>query len=437
MQKPFVEIEVKDVIFHPFEIPQPEGFTFPINFPNCCKTHPENLKLLESYLDIFPRCCEMHREFYKKFKFNKQVLYKDLPMRILRTIEYTEFQILKTFKNDDWLEDISEYIEYAIRSLGQPAIGYHIFLAIIESFIESKETKLPGDKKKAILLLFKEQKSYTPEKEKTNLNQLYTIYNRWLNFFPFDLPFYAHLKSKHNNSLPIIKEIVKPNRYLGLVTIKIITPSELVDFLYKKTVSMLSLIDTVALVKEGKIDNAEKTKLDFINQAHQHKQKMLLVIYNKGEKQYIKAIKEWLENEKVYFQDIVPIVNQITLPPIKVDTNKYFQIKDSATRYHKATSLFDKLVTKNYLEKECKPNFINAFTGTKPRNKVNWIGNFGDLKSFIKYCNSENLFYNNTDIWVVAAEVFTVKNLNITSIKIKDTKRTKDDYILKKLVESV
>ena len=113
------------------------------------------------------------------------------------------------------------------------------------------------------------------------------------------------------------------------------------------------------------------------------------------------------------------------------------QSKDSTTRHIKANALFDKLLTKTYIDKDCKAHFINAFIGTKPKEKVDWIGDFGDLKSFIKYCNSEKLFDDNTDVWVITSDVFTFKKINIPSKKIKDTKVTKNDFNMKKLVKSV
>lgn len=121
----------------------------------------------------------------------------------------------------------------------------------------------------------------------------------------------------------------------------------------------------------------------------------------------------------------------------KIEPIKYFLIKDSSTRHYKAQSLSEKLISKNYISKECKANFINAFSGTKPKEKIDWIGDFGDLKSFIKYCNTEKLFNDNIDIWVIAAEVFTFKKVAITSRKIKDTKITKNDLNVKTLVKSI
>lgn len=438
MNKPFIEIDAKDMIIHPFEIEKPEEYEFPEGFPNCCGSHKQNLKLLEDYLDKFPNCCDNHLEYYKKFKFDKNVLYNDLPMRILKTVSYTHYKIVNSINNEDWIEDTSEYLEFVIRSLGQPAVGFHYFVQFLELSIKSKQTKIPSEKKKIILRLLKDQYDYTPTKEKTDMNLLFGIYEKWLNFFPFELDFFSQLKPQLSKSLPFVKEKVKSNRYLGQTSFKMVTPSELVDALFQRTVYMLSLIDTVKLVKENQITDTEKIKLDFVNQDHKHKQRMLLNTFNKGEKKYIKTIKEWLENEKNYFLSIAPIVNQKLIPQaIKPEPTKYFQIKDTATRHHKAQSLSDKLITKNFIDKDCKANFINAFTGTKPKEKVNWTGAFGDLKSFIKYCNTEKLFEDNIDVWVITSEVFTFNKINIPSKKIKDTKVTKNDYNIKKLVKSI
>ena len=438
MTKPFIEIDAKDFILHPFEINKPEDYEFPADFPNCCESHKSNLKTLEKFLEKFPNCCDNHLAIYKKFNFDKNVLYKDLPLRILKTAAYTAHQITKAIDKDDWLEDITEYFELALRSLGQPAVGCHIYIELVELFIKNKETNISNEKKKIILNYFTEQNNYTPAKEKTDMNLLFGIYEKWLNFFPFELVFFNQLKPQLSKTLPFVKGEFKTNRYLGQVSFQMVTPTELVDSLYQRTIYILSLVDTVELVKQDKIDNAEKLKIDFINQTHQHKQRMLINTFTKGEGKYIKTIKKWLENEKEYFSSITPIVSQKGLPSVaKKELTGYFQIKDSATRHHKAQSLSDKLIAKNYIHKDCKANFINAFIGTKPKDKVNWTGAFGDLKSFIKYCNAEKLFEDNIDVWVITSEVFTFKQVNIPSKKIKDTKVTNNDYNIKKLVKSI
>ncbi len=163
---------------------------------------------------------------------------------------------------------------------------------------------------------------------------------------------------------------------------------------------------------------------------------ILLIEQNRPDKQIIDQnilIKEILDqisnNQQIIVQNS-PAVQ-------KIEPKSYFLIKDGKTRHNKAKSLFDKLILNNYINKSCRANFINAFTGTKPKEKVNWIGFKGDLKSFLKYCNSEKLFSDNTNIWVIATEVFTFNEVNFTPKQIKDTKITKNDYSIKVLVKSI
>lgn len=440
MNKPFIEIDAKDLIMHPFEIEKPEEYEFPEGFPYCCGSHKQHLKLLEDYHEKFPNCCDDHLEYYKKFKFDKNILYKDLPLRVLKTVSYTHHKIINSINNEDWLEDISEYLEYVIRSLGQPAVGFHYFVQFIELSINSKQTKIPTDKKKILLRIIKDQYDYTPKKEKTDMNLLYNIYEKWLDFFPFELVFFSQFKSEFSKSLPFVKEKLKSNRYLGLTSFKMVSPSELVDSLFQRTIYMLSLIDTVKLVKDELITDTEKIRLDFINQDHQYRQRILLNTFNKGEKKYIKTIKEWLENEKEYFSSIVPIINQKALPQTtKIEVTKAFKIKGlQASIKDKATDLHSSLVIKQYLNEDCKKDFIKLFSGIQLDNKISWLGKKGELKSFIDYLLSLDKIENcQSTKWLITAANFKFVNDDFKADTIKDTKKAKNDIKIKQIVQRI
>ncbi len=310
MDKPFIEIDAKDVIIHPFELPKPDGYKFPDNYPNCCYMHKHNYKLLEDHFKIFPNCCDAHRKFYKNFKFDKNKIYKDMPLRVLNAVEFTIFQIKEKIDNEDWFEDITEYIEYATKSLGHPPAGLYIYLELVTIYVKDR-LKTSRYKVNTLIKHFDKNTHYTIENKKTDLNILYHIYSKWLKIFPFEIPFFQGLKPELSKSLPFIKGIKKHNRYLGTVKAKIITPTELVKSLYKRTNHILSLIDTTELVKNGSIKDTDKLKIDLINQNHQFKQKTLLNKYTAGEKQYIKTIKKWLQNEKEFFQEITPEIKDL------------------------------------------------------------------------------------------------------------------------------
>ncbi|APA00223.1 hypothetical protein [Flavobacterium commune] len=440
MIKPFIEIDASNFIIHPFEINKPDDYNFPVEYPNCCNAHKINLKRLENFFELFPNCCEKHLSSYKKFNFDKNTLYKNLPTRILKTVDYTNHQIIKTIDNTDWFEDISDYFELAITSLGQPAVGYHIYVELVEAFIKSKKNKIPANKKKVLLNYFVEQSNYTPKNEETSLKLLFEIYQKWLRFFPFELPFFTPLKPKFEKTLPFVKGKHKTNRYLGRTTLQMVTPSELVDSLYKKTLEILSLIETTILVKEGKITDTEKLKFDFINQNHQHRQKTLLNTFNKGEKKYIKTIKEWLENEKEYFTSITPLASQKTLKTTSIiEAPKVFKLKGlQASIKDKATNLHYALVTKQYLNEESKKDFLKLFTGKQPETKISWLGQKGELKSFIDYLLSLGKIENcQTNKWQITSVNFKFGNEDFKPDTIKDTKKPKNDIKLKYIVQNI
>ncbi|PRP66292.1 DUF6617 family protein [Nonlabens agnitus] len=306
MEKPYIEIESKDFIQYPFETQKPDGYELPENYPNCCDSHIHNYKLLKDYLKKFPNCCQKHREFFERFNFNKKQIYGNTPIWILNSVQYTHFKILEALPKEDWFEDITEYIEYCAWSMGTPAIGSHIYIELVTLFIQKKEVKIPFEKRKALLKYFKEIENTNPANEKVSINLLYNIYQKWLNAFPFDLHFFKELKPFFSSKFPVLHGIERTNRYLGISKAKIVTPTELVQFLSRQTNELLSCIDTVQLVNDGYIDDAKKIKIDFINQAHRATQRELTVQYNKGEKKYIRTIKKWLDNEKEYFKEIEP-----------------------------------------------------------------------------------------------------------------------------------
>lgn len=329
MEKPFIEIDAKEFILHPFEIQKPEGYEFAENYPNCCGPHKHNYKLLTDYLERFPFCCDNHADFYKRFKFDKEKVYGQIPIWVLKAVDYTWHTIEQNIDKEDWFDAITEYFELCFWSMGTPAVGSHIYLELVELNLQRKDGKFSKNKCKALLKYLAEVNKYKPAKEKTDLNLLYSTYQKWLKAFPFDLPFFSPLKPRLTKSLPFVKEVTRKNRYLGMVTAKLVTPTELVASLYRRTQHILSLIDTTELQKQGLISQAEKLSIDVLNENHRFRQRTLTEVYNKGEKQYIKTIKKWLENEKDYFKEIVPKLKQTPAPkPKKEKTPKnYFGFK--------------------------------------------------------------------------------------------------------------
>lgn len=119
----------------------------------------------------------------------------------------------------------------------------------------------------------------------------------------------------------------------------------------------------------------------------------------------------------------------------KITTSKYsFKIKAGASKKRKAINLFEAFVNGKYVDVTSKKDFINAFTGYTPINKINWTGAFGDLKSFINHSISENLIEKVSKKWLYTANLFTVNGMQISNKQINDAKKTTGDINIKKIV---
>ncbi|WP_396150597.1 hypothetical protein [Flavobacterium sp.] len=114
-----------------------------------------------------------------------------------------------------------------------------------------------------------------------------------------------------------------------------------------------------------------------------------------------------------------------------------FKIKAGASKKRKASELFEILAKDNYIDLASKSDFIDAFIGNYPKNKINWIGAFGDLKSFINYTISENLIEKVSAKWIYTANLFMCKGFEINNNSLNDAKKTVNDLSVKKIVKSI
>jgi hypothetical protein len=114
-----------------------------------------------------------------------------------------------------------------------------------------------------------------------------------------------------------------------------------------------------------------------------------------------------------------------------------FKIKAGHSKTNKAKALFESLIAKKYIDSSAKKDFVKAFTGTPPLSKINWIGNFGDLKTLI-YQSLEMEFVEKTiNKWVIASNMFHLEGRDFTSQQIKDTKETNNKTEIIKIINSI
>jgi Ni,Fe-hydrogenase maturation factor len=118
--------------------------------------------------------------------------------------------------------------------------------------------------------------------------------------------------------------------------------------------------------------------------------------------------------------------------------DKFFKLSSSEFTDTSATDLFDKLITGDYVDIDSKRDFIKVFTGKSINKKIIWKKHLGDLKSLIKYLIEYNLLKSSKNKWLTTASIFTLTdNVDFTNKQIAETKITKNDYTISKLLDSL
>lgn len=327
--KPFVQIDGANIFEPGYDCKPFAEFNEIENFPNCCEYHSSVKNQLDDWFLNFPDCCEAHREIAKKKWFKKEN-YNNLPVKILKHIEYTENFISESIEKENWYKEITDYIQYNIDSFGIPNIGGTQYYSSIKNWVEkTKPTSFdfPNWKRKQ-LLEFLENLANPISKPKTDLNILYSIFQKWLKTFP-SLPYFIRHKEKLKGKFPINYFLYEPefNRFSGETKFKCRTQGELVELLILITKESLKSINTPELLEKKLISSKEKYEIDLLNQEHILTQNKLLTDYSKREAKYFKIIKKWLANEKKYIKLLKPLLakNQnLSLENIPKSKNEVF-----------------------------------------------------------------------------------------------------------------
>jgi hypothetical protein len=325
MEKPFIEIDADEVLMYPQPAQPVDGYEFPCNeqgqrLPFCCGAHTQVYNNAVEWFKIFPDCCNSHKKMVTKSWYYKGI-YHDVAERIVNAVSYTETIISTRINNDDWYDDITDYIDYVVACFGHPAVGLHIYMDYIKNRIKDNII-VPDKKKQAQLLDFISTYYKTKElktQEKTSLNILYSTYQKWLKIFPFEISFFSSLKQNFESRLPVIEGKFKVNRYSGIAKGKLLTKSRLIDVLVEQTEKIVLTINIKVLHDKQLLTEPDRIKLELIVAERQMKLDIGYINRSKTEEQrYRKILKEWFEDEKKFVDEITPLLNKLS---IKAESN--------------------------------------------------------------------------------------------------------------------
>lgn len=274
-----------------FDIPVEDGFYDPLE------------KVLKEWYDEFPNCCAAHIELSENILNFSKGEYSFIPTQVVNNLKFY-LHCLHTFLDDDnWYEEIIEYLEYLLDSLGMPNLGGHIFkqaLNIVTETFEFEDRNFTDDQRLAIL-------EYLEPKEivddSTDIEVLYHSFERWLSVLP-EFGKFKDIKTRLKGKLPMNVFISewKYNRYNGKVLSRYKSKEKLVDDLTSLTNQLLSEIDEHGVISRERqsydINQAAKERLNI-------KQKILLNSQeDSNEISYLSILQQWLENEIEYYQTI-------------------------------------------------------------------------------------------------------------------------------------
>jgi len=363
MNKPFIEIDAEHFTLSAFETKPIEGYEAPTNketgeqFPNCCPFHKSVFAGAESWFLKFPNCCDQHKAMVSKWWYNK-ANYSGIAEKIVKQLSYTEHHISERINIDDWYKDITDYIEYNVSSFGHPAIGLHLYLGNIQHYIKNTKSEIPKIKRQ-VLIEFVETYYNSPididKTNKTDLNVLYSTYQKWLKVFPFEISFFSTLKPHFEKQLPILNGKPETNKYTGLAKVKMHTKGSLIDVLLNLTNNLLTQINTTTLYEKGLLTEPQKIKLELVLNERKMKLKQGYVNSSKDEEQrYRKILKEWFADEKRFIDEVTPIVKALPPQPI---VESPFSVLEWATIFYYADET--KLLTESRLIKTRLEQFMN------------------------------------------------------------------------------
>lgn len=435
MNKPFIEIDAEHFTLSAFETKPIEGYEVPTNketgeqFPNCCPFHKSVFEGAESWFSKFPNCCDQHKAMVSKWWYNK-ANYSGIAEKIVKQLSYTEHHISERINIDDWYKDITDYIEYNVSSFGHPAIGLHLYLGNVQHYIKNTNSEIPKIKRQRLIEFIETYYNSPKEQTKTDLNILYSTYQKWLKVFPFEISFFSTLKPHFEKQLPILNSKPETNKYTGLAKVKMHTKGSLIDVLLNLTNNLLTQINTTTLYEKGLLTEPQKIKLELVLNERKMKLKQGYVNSSKDEEQrYRKILKEWFADEKRFIDEVTPIVKALPPQPIKTKANI---LKEQLSQYG-----FFELEKVKTLSEQSKVSIIEKIAESGLPYAIAMF----DYLQFIPYLEKKHFdskYKLNREVskWFDSDKEGRAVKGNISSL-LKNTTENKDRYTAYKHKENV
>lgn len=194
--------------------------------------------------------------------------------------------------------------------------------------------------------------------------EINSIYQTWLNIFPFELDIFAHLKTQFEEELPIVKNNKAFwNKQNNEIVIDLYSTETFQQFLTEKTTSILDQFNTLKLVEDGKIDQIDKHDFDITISERRFKLKSQVIKSRNESLNYLNFIQEWYKDETTFiekiknkYSSIKPTANNTDFSVL--DWAVIFYYQQAANQFEKSKNKIDAM--KLFMEEN---NLSSSFKG--------------------------------------------------------------------------
>ncbi|OAD92660.1 hypothetical protein A7A78_01765 [Aequorivita soesokkakensis] len=369
----------------PFDIIAVDGAHNYSNCENCRNTRKDIIARLKKATEIFPFCCESHRKLLD-FSLYRNEDYIGLEDKIADKIMYSYHHVINFIDRDDWLNEITDYLKYVIDSFGSfpPEYGcafminyYPDILSDLLKDNSPSSNKISNDEfqkrinkiQNFIDLRFKDTKPQDDDFGERDLNLLLSTYDKWYRTFPFDLEYFKPLKEHFRNTIPILENKLRINKYNGVATTRLHTKENLTKTLIQITKQIITEVNAKKLFDKGLLNDSEKIKMDLILNNRELELSEISSIDYSDRKGYIKVLKQWFKSEKKFIKDITPYIQdkpntKSSGSSTKKDFEDNFELYKLFKNKEDYESVIDILIKANFISPKGK-GFEWVFTETK------------------------------------------------------------------------
>lgn len=259
----------------------------------------------------FPNCCPAHSNLVKYQEYSRSKdFFLGVPEMAAEKVIFTAQHIRNNISQENWFEEITNYIEYVVESFGSMPnnCGEPLFLSSYFDYVTeliSSNDRVPEHKKQIIVEYFESFKKNSELSSQTEITDLVKTYQTWIEIFPFQLKaYFGDLEKKFQVKLPIFTGKPSVNPYLGTAKVKTHTKSSLIALLNDVTCELLNGINAQKLIDENVIKDFHRHDFELESEKLKLETKQLTQKLSSGELQYVAILKEWLNSHKRYFTNI-------------------------------------------------------------------------------------------------------------------------------------